>query len=156
MAIARKKEILFVFEGPKSRSQRDRELEVAAIRSHAARNARRKKQIDTRESALVVKIDETVPDPPSPTLPIQRPPKLPPIPVLLTWTPVSSRSPSEKGSQTDDTPEKWAEAPSALSLLGQGRVDPFGTCFTASLPPHILRYLDIGMINRFLGDLGES
>ena len=146
MSNAKKKEILFVFEGQKGKTRRARELETAAIRSHAARNARRKKQKDTRDSGSVVQIETISLDPPSPILPIQKPVKLPSIPVLLAWRPADSRVAPEEEGQIDGSLETEEETPSPVSILGQGRVDPFGTCFSTSLPVHILKYLDYGTL----------
>ncbi len=146
MSDAKKKEILFVFEGQKGKSRRARELETAAIRSHAARNARRKKQKDTKNSGSVVQIEAVSLDPPSPILPIQKSVKLPSIPVLLAWRPAESRGAPDEEAQTDGSLGTEEETPSPVSILGQGRIDPFGTTFSTSLPVHILKYLDYGTL----------
>ena len=145
MSSARKKEILFVFEDQKAQSRRARELRTAAIRSHAARNARRKKPDGARESSSPGHCEDIYIEPPSPTLPLLRPAKLPSIPVLLAWRPFGLQSPSsERPDRTPGPSEESGEIPSALTVLGQGRIDPFATCFTANLPLHILKYLDFG------------
>ena len=145
MATARKREILFVFEDRKRQSKRDRELNIAAIRSHAARHTKRKRRDEARDSAWHARIEDTYLEIPSSELPIRRPPQLPSIPVLLSHRPATLSRLSESKTLAEGLVERHAGIPSALTILGQGRTDPFASCFTATLPQYILKYLDYGM-----------
>ena len=143
MASARRKSFLFLNQSSNSgpRSQRERELQDADRRAHAARNSKSKRHVtltdkvvaSTRSRPSTKSIhhwaeESQQDDSPSPTITRKR--------QLV----VRSRTPEAKQARSPQT-DTTGSPTSALSL-GQGNGDPFDTASVEGLPSFIYGILD--------------
>jgi hypothetical protein len=145
-------DITFVHGMPgKSQSIRSRELQLARIRSHAAKHVRRKTTTSAGQSLDVGQKSffrwGTVNDPP-----IRRPPSLPSILALLSLSNGSTSVPRSAGEGAEKCAEDEVDGPgqtipSPASIIGQGRNDPFHSVFAATLPSFVLKYMELGMFS---------
>jgi hypothetical protein len=143
MAADRRKQFLFLNQSFSSgpRSQREKELQDADRRAHAARNSRSKRAVPltdnvglTPKSQLLKKtarqsVEEVPPD----ELPSAKPSR-------KRFLAVRSRTPKVEGHSSALPYD--ADPLTTMSSIGQGNHDPFDTASVSGLPPFIYGILD--------------
>ena len=146
MARQGQRELLFVFQDANGQqSRRDRELQDAVRRSHAARNSARNAKRQKQVVSTLRPADKTRPQDEisAPRLPVYTPPRLPHIDSLLAFRPPRRLDDHEK-TDADEAPSRLSGAQGLSSVLGQGRVDPFNVTVIAHLPLFVTKHLDYG------------
>ena len=147
MARPGQRELLFVFQDSnRQQSRRDRELQDAIRRSHAARNSARnaKRQKHVVPNLQPADNTRTEDETTAPRLPLYTPPRLPHIDALLA-SPPPRRLDEHEQTEADEAPVRLSDSQALSStVLGQGRVDPFNVTVIANLPPFLMKHLDYG------------
>lgn len=139
IAMSDRKELLFVFQSSSGQSRREKELQDAVRRSHAARNSMRNtKRRKHHEKTTHVEVHSHPDEPNSPTLPVYRP-ALPPIKSMLALLPKKESVEEEERLN----PKSHRLPPLRLSfVVGHGNSDPFDTSVLPQLPPYLKKHLD--------------
>ena len=139
MASNRRKQFLFLNQSLSSgpQSQREKELQDAARRAHAARNSKSKRHLSLAESVPATSRNRRLDKAARHSIEGLQHGVLPVKPTKKLHLPIRSRTPKIKPEQSSETGSLTSTLP-----LGQGNHDPFDTASVFRLPPFIYGVLD--------------
>ncbi|KIX93544.1 uncharacterized protein Z520_10722 [Fonsecaea multimorphosa CBS 102226] len=153
MASDPQREFLFLNQSlsSKPRSQREKELQDADRRAHAARNSRLKRPVQQAEDEATSMESRSSKRPnPRPVEDVEQDGDGPALPFVNQQLAVRPKTPEHP--QTMLGPSLVPKTLTSTILLGQGNHDPFDTASVSGLPPFIYDMLD----HEFYGSVGVA